>query len=236
MDIKENIKVVFFDLDNTLWNFEKNSELTLKELYEDKIYELDKYRIGYRNFIDMFEIINEHLWEDYRCGRVSKKQLRMGRFQKALREIGIDNICFADAIEKEYVSKTALQPYLEENALDVLNYLYGRYSLGIITNGFAEAQEVKLKNSNIREFFNYVIVSEAAGYTKPNRGIFDYGLKAAGVNHSEALFVGDEYQVDMLGAQNAGIKGIWFNKKHAKDTRQYDCIEIYNLSDLLNIL
>lgn len=236
MKLMGDIKVVFFDLDNTLWDFEKNSKLTLNELYEEKIKIFDKDRVGCCNFIEVFEKINEGLWEDYRCKRVSKEQLRLLRFYKSLKEIGIDDKSFAEAVEKEYVSRTALQPFLIDNAVDVLNYLHGKYSLGLITNGFAEAQEVKLKNSGIGKYFDYVCVSEIAGFNKPDRGIFDYALKNAGINPAQALFIGDEYDVDMLGAQNAGIKGIWFNKKHTGNTKKYNCIEIFSLSELLNIL
>lgn len=236
MKSKDSIKVVFFDLDNTLWDFEKNSRLAMKELYDERIKALDKSGAGYSKFMDMFEAINEDLWEDYRCGRVTKEELRKLRFYKSLKNLGIDDKLFAEEIEGKYVSGTASKPNLVDNALDVLKFYKGKYRLGIITNGFIEAQEVKMKSSNIKSYFDYIIVSENAGYNKPDRRIFDFALKTAGINSSEAVFVGDEYDVDMLGAQNAGIKGIWFNRKNTVNTKLYDCIEIFSLSDLYNII
>jgi HAD superfamily (subfamily IA) hydrolase, TIGR02254 len=232
MDYKDGIRAVFFDLDNTLWDFSKNSILTLKDIFSDSISRLCNNSVSCREFIDVFSSINEKLWEDYRQGIVSREVLRFLRFKKTFKELGIENDDMAADIEKRFVTETALKPHLIKSSIEILDYLYGKYKIGIITNGFIEAQEVKIKNSGIDKYIDYLVVSETAGYTKPNSGIFNYTLNTSGFNSSEVVYIGDDYSTDIAGAFNAGIKGIWYNPEKKISKNEFECLQIADLIEL----
>ena len=116
------IKHIFFDLDRTLWDFEKNSHSTLLQLIKDfKL--IEKGIDNADNFIKKYKIHNEKLWELYREDKIKKEELRGKRFQLALAEYNIDDSELAEQFGLAYIQqcpiKTTLFPYTHE----VLLYL-----------------------------------------------------------------------------------------------------------------
>ena len=226
-------KHIFFDLDRTLWDFEENSNETLLEL-------CNKYNIASRGisdhneFITKYKIHNEHLWALYRENKISQKKLRSQRFYNTLLDYGIDDFKLSEKIGLDYIEicpkKTKLFPYV----LEVLNYLKNKYYLHIITNGFEKTQLIKLKCSALMPFFLNIVTSEKIGFKKPNPKIFEYALQKSQAIKSESIYVGDDLEVDILGCQNFGIDGIFFNpqKTPHKEKVTY---EISSLSQLLEI-
>lgn len=235
MELKDRVKVIFFDLDNTLWDFEKNSCLTLKELYRDYIEELDSRGVGCQGFVEIFIARNEELWEEYRQGRVKKDILRVLRFKRTFSDLGIVNDELVSKLEPEYLIRTSNKPYLVDNALEILDFLYGRYKLGIITNGFTEAQEIKLKNTELNKYFDFIVISEKVGLAKPDPRIIDYALGNYNLDKDNIVFIGDDYMVDMQCAHLAGISGIWLNRKDEKFNDEIKCTSISNLIELKTI-
>tara|TARA_B100000925_G_scaffold288611_1_gene269932 strand:+ start:48 stop:740 length:693 start_codon:yes stop_codon:yes gene_type:complete len=226
-------KHIFFDLDRTLWDFEENSNETLLEL-------CNKYNIASRGisdhneFITKYKLHNEHLWALYRENKISQKKLRSQRFYNTLLDYAIDDFKLSEKIGLDYIEicpkKTKLFPYV----LEVLNYLKNKYYLHIITNGFEKTQLIKLKCSALMPFFLNIITSEKIGFKKPNPKIFEYALQKSQAIKSESIYVGDDLEVDILGCQNFGIDGIFFNpqKTPHKEKVTY---EISSLSQLLEI-
>ena len=226
-------KHIFFDLDRTLWDFEENSNETLLEL-------CNKYNIASRGisdhneFITKYKIHNEHLWALYRENKITQKKLRSQRFYNTLLDYGIDDFKLSEKIGLDYIEicpkKTKLFPYV----LEVLNYLKSKYYLHIITNGFEKTQLIKLKCSALMPFFLNIITSEKIGFKKPSPKIFEYALQKSQAIKSESIYVGDDLEVDILGCQNFGIDGIFFNpqKTPHKEKVTY---EISSLSQLLEI-
>ena len=235
MEFKNRVKIVYFDLDNTLWDFHKNEYLTLQEIYDDHIKYIDKY---YRpcEFINAFDEYNERLWEDYRQGKIKKEVLRAIRFKNTLEAMGIYKDDISGQLDEEFVTRTSMKPYLVDNAKEILDYLYGKYKMGIITNGFKDGQHRKLDSSNIRKYFDYVFISDEVGAIKPSKEIFEYALTSSGFLNDEAVFIGDDYKVDIIGANNAGINGIWFNRLDETINDKIDCIEIKNLLEIKKLL
>lgn len=235
MSLKDTTKVIFFDLDNTLWDFERNSYLTLEELYKKHIEELDSLRVGCEKFIEIFELRNDELWEEYRQGKINKDILRILRFERTFKDMDIYNDELARQLDTEYLIGTSNKPYLIDNAKELLDFLYGKYKLGIITNGFTEAQEIKLKNSGLNKYFDFIVISEKVGIAKPNPGIIEYALNRWGFQKDSAVFVGDDYMVDMKCAYSSGITGIWLNRKNQKIETDVKCISIGNLLELVDM-
>ena len=229
-----NIQHVFFDLDRTLWDFEKNSLQTLTELVE-QFNLLDKGVDSNINFIKKYRVHNERLWDLYRDDKIKKQELRGKRFFLTLKDFGIEDSILAEKIGLEYVRISPLKKALLPYAKDVLTYLKQKYKLHIITNGFEEVQHIKLTKSGLSTFFNYIITSEKVGVKKPNVKIFDYALKKASVNKHQAVVIGDDLIADILGAKNAGIHQIYFNPNqiHHNEDLEFEISCLSQLKDLL---
>lgn len=167
-------KHILFDLDNTIWDFETNSKQSLLEVY--CVYKLDASFKSFEHFYGLYKERNHQLWAAYSQKQISKKYLNNERFFYPLNEVGISDKSFADEIGAEYLDicakKTALMPYAKE----LLDYLNGKYKLHILSNGFAEVQYHKLKNSNLDTYFDRVILSEQVGVLKPDKHIFNFAI------------------------------------------------------------
>ena len=200
------IKHIFFDLDHTLWDFDKNSKLTFEQIF--KIHGLS---IEIDTFIEVYEPINLNYWKLYREERVTKADLRYGRLKETFDAINI--VVEDDVIHKlsvSYIDYLTTYNHLFEGTRDILNYLSDKYHLHIITNGFEEAQERKLKNAEIRHYFKTITNSEMVGVKKPNPRIFNFALEQASAIASESIMIGDSLEADIQGAHNVGIDGILF--------------------------
>lgn len=229
------IKVIFFDLDNTLWDFDKNSKIALGEIYDLYLKPLDKSNIGQNQFIEIITKNNDQLWEEYRKGIVTKEELRFLRFRDTLDSMGIYEYESIDEIDMQYLIRTSYQPNLIDNAVNILEYLYPKYSLGLITNGFFEAQQIKLTNCKIDRYFKYIVISEKAGVQKPDSAIFKYALELSSSKACDVYFVGDDFNVDIKGAYNAGISSIWLNSRNLKGEEGISYTEIKSLIELKDI-
>ena len=207
----KNIKHIFFDLDHTLWNFEKNSALTFKFL-------LDKYNItiDLQKFLKVYMPINFSLWNLYRDDKITKDYLRHNRLKSTFEKLNIKiDSGLIDEISNDYVKHLPDNNFLLPNAIPVLDYLFQKYTLHIITNGFTEVQNTKISNSNLNKYFSCIIDSETVGVKKPYSKIFNYAYnisKAAYKN--ECLMIGDNYQADVMGALNYGFKAIHLNSNN----------------------
>tara|TARA_B000000532_G_C18876401_1_gene410841 strand:+ start:2059 stop:2748 length:690 start_codon:yes stop_codon:yes gene_type:complete len=205
-------KHIFFDLDRTLWDFETNSHETLLEICNK--YNLKELGIvSYTEFIKKYKKINERLWEMYRLDEISQKDLRRERFQKTLELYNISNIDLSEQIGKDYIEICPRKTKLYPDTIEVLNYLRSKYNLHIITNGFHKTQHIKLEFSNLTPYFDQIITSEQAGVKKPHKKIFEFALSKANANSEESVYIGDDLEVDILGCQNCGIDGVYFNPK-----------------------
>ena len=228
------IKHIFFDLDRTLWDFEANSHSTLEELFS--IFKLEEKGIlNADEFIRVYKAHNEKLWGLYRKGDISQKDLRRDRFQRTLSDFGIKDFPLAEEIGEQYISICSKKNQLFPFAIEVLDYLSEKYKLHIITNGFEKVQHIKLKYSDLTKYFDNIITSEQIGVMKPNPKIFEFALANANATSSESVYVGDDLAVDILGCQNCGIEGIYFNPKKEKYQEKVT-FEITCLSQLKEIL
>lgn len=225
---------IFFDLDRTLWDFDFNSKLAIKELYIE--FRLDQLGIeDFDFFHESYIAINNVLWEEYRTGKIDKETLRVKRFHATLLYFKIDNLPLAHTLGKEYVLRSPKQKKLFPFTEEVLKKLYQKYHLHIITNGFEEVQSLKLQSSGIFQYFVNIITSEKAGFQKPAKQIFLYSLKLSRAKRKESLMIGDNIEVDLIGARQNGIDQVFFNPNKHKHNEKFT-YEIHCLSDLLNIL
>ncbi|MEQ8910615.1 MAG: YjjG family noncanonical pyrimidine nucleotidase [Vicingaceae bacterium] len=224
---------LFFDLDRTLWDFERNSAEAIEELFY--YHKMDKkLGVEFPEFFKVYSFINDELWAQYRKGDVVKDELRQQRYLLSFQHFGYDDAPLALQFNDEYVSTSSSKIHLLPNTLEVLDYLYNKYNLHIITNGFVEAQNVKLDNCNIRKFFKTIIISDGMGFRKPDKRIFHHAMKEAGAKSANSLMIGDDYGPDVIGAKAVGMDQVYLCPK--PEAGQIATFTISNLKELKQIL
>ena len=226
------IKHIFFDLDHTIWDFDRNAYETLMELYvHHRLADLGL--TSAEEFIATYTVNNHQLWAQYHLGKIDKQTLRQQRFRKTFLELGLTPELIPTKFEEDFVNIGPTKTNLFESAEKVLNYLQNNYHLHIISNGFKEATLTKMKVSNLNPYFKNVVISEDVGVNKPDKAIFEYALNLAQAQKKESIMIGDSLEADIYGAQNFGMKAIFFNPLKAQKPNDVEQ-QIHHLEELLN--
>ena len=211
---------VFFDLDHTLWDFDKNSGLAF-----ERVFRKHKIELPLADFLKVYEPINLDYWKKYREDRVSKEQLRRGRLTETFDcfelKFPLETI---DSLAHCYIEELPIDNHLFTGAVDILDYLSANYRLHIITNGFEEVQHLKLHNSGIKKYFSTVTTSEEVGLKKPHPVIFETALMKASVASTQSVMIGDSLEADIIGAQKAGMHTLFFNYRNEMVTAPHFAI------------
>ena len=195
---------ILIDLDDTLWDFRKNSKIAMQEIFND--YELINYYDSFESFYCIYMEKNHQLWEQYAKGEVTKDFLSLERFLYPLRIVGNEDVELAKKMGDDFLHRTAMQSNLVDGALEMLEYLRSKgYILSIISNGFVEVQYTKLRRSGLLPYFSNVFLSEEVGYQKPDVRFFQAVLERLEARPTECLVIGDNLQTDIQGAENANI-------------------------------
>jgi putative hydrolase of the HAD superfamily len=203
-------KHIFFDLDHTIWDFDKNAEEALHELYG--IYKLKELGLHSPDlFIETYTRNNHQLWAEYHVGKITKNELREARFKKTFLDLGLRPDIIPVGFEDDYVKLCPTKTNLFPDAHETLQYLRTKYTLHLISNGFSESQEIKISRTNIGGYFQHVIISEVVGVNKPDKAIFEHALNLAGTTKNESLMIGDSLEADVRGALDFGMDAIYFN-------------------------
>lgn len=223
-------KDVFFDLDHTLWDFEKNSALTFKKIIARNAIEIDL-----ETFLAVYNPINFEYWKLYREEKVTKKELRYQRLKRTFDTMGLTvSDSLIHTLAKEYILYLSHYNHVFPHTFEVLDYLKQKYRLHIITNGFQEVQDKKLRKSNLSGYFDQVINSEMAGVKKPNPHIFKLALEMAKARPENSVMIGDNLEADILGAKALGFQLIHFNS-HEEPPHDF-CTMIHSLNEIKQLL
>lgn len=226
----DGITDIFFDLDHTLWDFDRNSALTF-----EKIFKLHNVSADLSDFLEHYEPINLGYWKLYREEKIDKPSLRYGRLNDAFKSIKYEiSDKVINHLSDDYITYLPSFNHLFDDTLEILDYLSVNYRLHIITNGFSEVQQGKLDNSSITHFFKTITDSEMVGVKKPNPKIFEHALNLANTLPSKSIMIGDNYEADIIGAKNIGMEVIHFNI--LKSTNPNGFFQITSLSDLKQYL
>jgi putative hydrolase of the HAD superfamily len=202
---------LFFDLDHTLWDFEANSRQTLQELYTNLQLEqrgVNNFDLFHKNYLQH----NDRLWDKYRKGIIKVDELRWKRMHLTLLDFKIGDEALAHQMGVLFLDSLPTRKLLFPYAIEILQYLQAKnYQLHLITNGFEKTQQSKLLNSGLQPFFKEIITSEGSNSLKPHAAIFAYALKAANASLEESIMLGDDFEVDILGAKNFGMDQVYIN-------------------------
>lgn len=225
---------IFFDLDRTLWDFDRNSSLVLEEMFDEHLawQGLTEKEV----FIAKYQEINEHAWHEYRSGLIEKDLLRWIRFYRTMEFFGRSDKHLSVLLGEQYIERSPYQKGLIPNAIETLEYLNGKgYHMHILTNGFSEIQDIKVRESGLMPYFKNLITSESLGVQKPHAQAFDGARDLAGIPNQHAIMIGDDLHVDVMGAQAVGMTGIYFNNTGAAHN-EAPHHEINNLIELCDLL
>ncbi len=226
----KDITDIFFDLDHTLWDFDRNSVLAF-----DKIFKEQHPTIDTEEFTAIYAPINQACWKLYQVDKITHVALRYQRLKQSFDAMNYNISDEAiDKISQDYIAFLPENNQLFEGAIEVLDYLLPKYTLHIITNGFAEVQHKKISNSGLGHYFKTVTNSEMAGVKKPHRNIFEFALSLAKTNKENAVMIGDCIEADVRGAIDFGMKAILFDEK--KNHAMSGVLTINRLVELKNIL
>lgn len=214
---------ILFDADETLFSF--NSYLGLRAM-------LVRYGIEFSEAdYDDFQAINKPLWVAYQNKEITIQELQTTRFAKLAEQTGKDAL----DLNKELMAEMAIVSKPLPNVMEMLNTLYGKVKMGIITNGLEALQQKRLENTGTTKFFEIVVVSEVVGVAKPNAKIFEYAFEQIGdVAKSQILMVGDTLSSDILGANGVGIDSCWFN--HTGENNTTEIKPTYEITDIKQLI
>ena len=227
-------KHLFFDLDHTLWDFETNAFQSLEQVYQSL--ELKKRGVyDFELFYKKYIAHNNLLWERYRKGLIQSDELRWKRMRYTLLDFKIGDEKLALEMSTQFLNLLPTRNTLFPYTLEILQYLQAKnYALHLITNGFEEVQHNKLHYAGIAHFFTEVITSEGSNSLKPHKEIFDYALHKTGAQVQESIMIGDNLEVDIQGAINAGMDQVFVNHIHETSLLQ-PTYTVYHLKELENI-
>tara|TARA_B100001093_G_scaffold97660_1_gene89642 strand:- start:268 stop:957 length:690 start_codon:yes stop_codon:yes gene_type:complete len=228
----KNINDIFWDLDHTLWDFDRNSDLTFfKILNENNI------KVDVSLFLKAYHPINREYWDLYRLNKVSKAHLRFYRLSDTFKELNVEvPEKLISKLTVDYINHLSDFNYLIPNALTILEKFHLNYNMHIITNGFKEVQKKKLEKSGLLKYFKTITISENIGFKKPSKEIFLHAITKANTVIENSVMIGDNFNADIIGAKSIGMKAIYYNFHKIKNQQLDGVLKINDLSELEGIL
>ncbi len=202
-------KNLFIDLDDTLWAFSENAKDVFGEVYG--VFHFERYFDSFDQFYTIYKERNTQLWIDYGNGKISKEQLNYERFLHPLRQVGVDNPQLATDYSALFFRIIPTRDKLMPHAKEVLEYLYPRYNLYILSNGFRELQLQKMKSAGIDGYFRKIVLSEDLLINKPHPELFHFAMSATQSELHDSLMIGDSWDADIVGAKNVGMHQVFYN-------------------------
>jgi 2-haloacid dehalogenase len=217
---------VFLDADDTVFDYRASERNSLLNLFKSFNLPFNK------DVIDKYGVINRQLWKKYENNEISQEYLRIERFRLLSQELNLS--VDYKALSENYLEHLANTSVLMTNADQICRYLHKKYKTAIITNGISKVQRNRFEKSIIKDDIDYLIISEEAGFSKPNIGIFEYAEKITHyTNKEKMIIIGDSLSSDIMGGINYGIDTCWLNSQ--KEETGDEIKPTYSISYLLEV-
>lgn len=226
------INTVFFDLDETIWDYRANAEDTLVDLFYSN--NLNTH-FNLEDFIRVFFEVNRELWDLFDQQKIDKSVIRERRFKIVLERLESADTDLSMLLQDQFMDQCPQKTKVFPNAIEVINKLFTHFDLHIITNGFENIQHHKLKSAGVGHLFKELITSEMAGAQKPDPKIFNLALKRANSVAQKSVMIGDNLFTDVMGARNVGMEAIYFNPEKELHTENIQ-FEVNDLCEILDIV
>ena len=212
-------RYVLFDADETLFRFDIMAGL---------VHLFKQYQISFTQAdFDHYQKTNKQLWIDYQNGIIDAECLQVTRFTEWGEKLNVP----AKQLNDQFLDAMGLICMPLPGAVSLLTKLHKHAKLGIITNGFARMQKIRLQHTGLHHMFDWLVISELVGVAKPNVLIFEHTLELMGnPPKSEILMVGDNGASDVIGGMNAGIDTCWL--QHPGEKLPEGAEPTYQVSDL----
>lgn len=222
--------VILLDADGTIFDFDACESEALNLAFKKCGYQLND------EIKAMYVRINKDLWKQYEKGVIDRDTVIYTRFDKLFDKLNI--MGDGKAFEDVYQEILGMQNFLINDAMQVIEYLYNKYDLYIVTNGVTRTQQRRLHESGIDRYMKKIFISEETGFQKPMKEYFDYCFERIdNPDPSKMMIIGDSLTSDIKGGNNAGITSCWYNpNKLVNNTDARVDIEIKNLNELYEIL
>jgi len=222
-------KWLLFDLDGTLFDYDKGEVVAFKKTFDD-------FGINYQTeFLSIYDSINKRLWKKFEQGQIEVEKLKVERFELLLDKIDHD-VHPAD-FSNNYLFNLSNCTFLLDGVDELLRELEGKFKMMLITNGLKSVQRPRLKNSAIKNYFEDIVISEEVGSAKPDNKIFDIAFnKMNSPSKDEVLMIGDSLSSDIQGGINYKLDTCWLNTKALPQNGLGTTYEIESIIELKNIL
>lgn len=200
---------VLFDSDDTLLDFKASEKQAIYRAFEIAGLRFDE------EIRSVYSEINHGLWKALERGETTTEELLCERFRLLFERYGYS---FDPAAMNDIYFKCLSETdFTMDGAVEILEYLYGRYELNIITNGVGYIQRSRLDNADIRKYIKSLYISGEIGAAKPDRSFFDYVLSHLDEkDRSRIIVVGDSLTSDIKGAINAGLDCVYIVYKQMR--------------------
>lgn len=184
---------VIFDLDDTLCDHHRSREVRVDYAFQPFIPDITQRRAAVDEAIAIDLFGTDH-------------------FAEVLERYNVASQPAIDEVIERYLSDRFRGLLLHDDSVWGLNIIAESVPIGLITNGPTNIQQPKIDMLEIEHHFDFVVISESVGYWKPDPRIFEIGLEKAGLTAGDVIYVGDNPEADIGGAQAAGIRAVWMNR------------------------
>ena len=224
-------KQIIFDVDDTLIDFAATEDFALKSLFNRHHWELNA------DLQKQYHSYNQGLWRQLEQGKLTYEDLSEMTFHDFIKEhfgLEIDGKKTMDEYRSYFGQAQKLLPGVE----DTLKFAKkAGYKLTVLSNGEKFMQNHRLELAGIKDYFDLIVTSEEAHYSKPDEHTFDYFFSRTEIGPNETIFFGDGLQSDILGAEKYGFDSIWYNHRHRRNILNlHPLFEVDNYAQFVKIM
>ena len=207
-------KWIFFDLDDTLFDFSKASLISLHRLW-DETSEIRERFADLNDFLESYHVNNKHMWELHESGQITADFLKGERFRLTIapERKDFEILKLSRDLNDRYLSHLGECNVPTEGAKEILQEFSPKCLIGILTNGFTEVQYRKIRTTGLDRYIQRMVISDEIGIQKPDSRLFRHAEQATGASPESTIMIGDNPDNDIQGALNAGWNAIYFNRK-----------------------
>lgn len=228
------IKTVMFDLDDTVFDHKRSRLCALNALKNEN---KGICNIPLEDLEKEHEILLSGNYTKVLDKTLTMKKSMIERTYLLFKRYGITlsndaAIKYTDIYKQAYENNRRATPKVKE----LIEILKQSVKVGIVSNGLFDIQVEKVKICQIEDIIDYMVFSEDVGARKPEKTIFETAMRKSNVKPEEAVFIGDSWESDIIGASNCGMKTIWLNRYKKNCPNSNLAYEIQSFDPIENIL